>query len=74
MGEDSDQAFLFRQAVFDHLITDQKCLHGRFWNVGHVAIPEISVRVARFSPDVETKRGLVGIPGLFMCLGYPRWS
>ena len=45
MGENSDQAFLFRQAIFDHLVTDEKCLHGRLWNVGHAAIPEIMLVV-----------------------------
>ncbi len=38
MGENSDQAFLLRQAVFDNLIANEKRLHGRLWDVGHGSI------------------------------------
>ena len=42
MSENSDQAFLFRQAVFDDVVADEKRLHGRFWNVGHVSILRVT--------------------------------
>lgn len=35
MSKDPDQAFLFREAVLDHLVADEKCLNGGFEDVGH---------------------------------------
>lgn len=40
MGKDSDQAFLFGEAILDDLVADEKRLHGRFEDIGHVAILE----------------------------------
>lgn len=35
MGKDPDQTFLFRETVLDHVIADEKCLNGRFWDLSH---------------------------------------
>ncbi len=35
MREDSDQAFLFREAILNNLVAHEKCLHGRFKDIGH---------------------------------------
>lgn len=35
MCEDPDQTFLFREAVFDDLVADEKCLDGGCGDIGH---------------------------------------
>jgi hypothetical protein len=40
MGKDSDQAFLFSEAILNDLIANEKRLHGWFGHIGHVAILE----------------------------------
>lgn len=35
MGKDPDQAFLFREAVLDHVVADEKRLDRGFDDIGH---------------------------------------
>lgn len=42
MSKDSDQAFLFGEAILNDLVADEKCLHGRFWDIAHITILEKS--------------------------------
>jgi len=38
VSEDSDQAFLFGEAILNDLVADEKRLHGRLGNIDHVDI------------------------------------
>ena len=40
MGEDSDQTFLFGEAILNDLVADEKRLHGRFVDISHGLIVE----------------------------------
>ena len=35
MGKDPDEAFLFREAVLDHVVADEERLDGGFKDIGH---------------------------------------
>ena len=41
MSEDSDQAFLFGEAILNDLVADEKRLHGRLGDIDHAAVLEM---------------------------------
>jgi len=41
MSEDSDQAFLFGEAILNNLVADEKRLHGRLGDIDHAAVLEM---------------------------------
>ena len=48
MCENSDQALLFGEAIFNDLVADEKRLHGRLGDIDHVALLGKVLKVKRF--------------------------